>query len=117
MPQGVNRTVTYHEPITDDVLMGEPAPMVGDKVGVDELLSAVGTFDPATEAPDDLKKIKGVGPEMERTLNEIGIFTYAQVARMTEREYDLLDSITGRFPGRAQRDDWAGQAKLLNDKK
>ena len=117
MPSNVNRTVTYHEPITDDVLMGEPKPTVGDKVGVDELLSAVGTFDSTTQTPDDLKKIKGVGPEMERTLNEIGIFTYAQVARMTEREYDLLDSITGRFPGRAQRDDWAGQAKLLNDKK
>ena len=80
-------------------------------------MSSIGTFDAATETPDDLKKIKGVGPEMERTLNEIGIFTYAQVARMTEKEYDLLDSITGRFPGRAQRDDWAGQAKLLNDKK
>lgn len=80
------------------------------------MLGSIGTFDAATETPDDLKKIKGVGPEMERTLNEIGIFTYAQVARMTEKEYGLLDSITGRFPGRAQRDDWAGQAKLLNDK-
>ena len=117
MPQGVNRVVSYDEPITDDVLMGEAKPTVGDKVGVSELLSSIGTFDAATETPDDLKKIKGVGPEMERTLNEIGIFTYAQVARMTEKEYDLLDSITGRFPGRAQRDDWAGQAKLLNDKK
>ncbi|WP_419776371.1 hypothetical protein [Maribacter flavus] len=54
---------------------------------------------------------------MEATLNEIGIYTFAQVARMTEREYDLLDSITGSFPGRAQRDDWAGQAKILNNKK
>ncbi|MCK0160747.1 NrfD/PsrC family molybdoenzyme membrane anchor subunit [Allomuricauda sp. F6463D] len=117
MPQGVNRVVSKDEIITDDVLMGEVKPTVGDKVGVSELLSAVGSFDSVTETPDDLKKIKGVGPEMERTLNEIGIYTYAQVARMTEKEYDLLDSITGTFPGRAQRDDWAGQAKLLNDKK
>jgi molybdopterin-containing oxidoreductase family membrane subunit len=117
MPTNVNKVVSYGEPITDDVLMGEAKPTVGDKVGVSELLGSIGTFDAATETPDDLKKIKGVGPEMERTLNEIGIFTYAQVARMTEKEYDLLDSITGRFPGRAQRDDWAGQAKLLNDKK
>ena len=52
---------------------------------------------------------------MEKALNDIGIFTYAQVSRMTETEYDLLDGITGSFPGRAQRDDWAGQAKeLLN---
>ena len=105
------------EPITDDVLMGEVKPAVGDKVGVNELLGALGTFDPSKESPDDLKKIKGVGPEMERILNDIGIFTFAQVGRMTEREYDLLDSITGKFPGRAKRDDWAGQARLLNNKK
>ena len=52
---------------------------------------------------------------MEKTLNQIGIFTFAQVSRMTEKEYNLLDSITGSFPGRAQRDDWAGQAKKLNN--
>ena len=32
---------------------------------------------------------------------------------MTKKEYDLLDSLTGKFPGRAERDDWAGQAKKL----
>ena len=53
---------------------------------------------------------------MEEKLNQIGIYTFAQVSRMTQREYDLLDSITGSFPGRAQRDDWAGQAKLLSEK-
>ena len=51
---------------------------------------------------------------MEQTLNEIGIFKFAQVSKMTGKEYDLLDSLTGAFPGRAQRDDWAGQAKKLN---
>ena len=110
--------VEVKESVTDDVLMGEVVPSVGDKVGVSDLLSAVGTFDPATQEADDLKKVKGIGPQMEATLNEIGIYTFAQVARMTESEYDLLDSITGSFPGRAQRDDWAGQASiLLNNKR
>ena len=81
------------------------------------MLSSIGTFDSTKETADDLKKVKGIGPQMEATLNEIGIFTFAQVARMTAKEYDLLDSITGSFPGRAQRDDWAGQAKVLNNKK
>ena len=67
--------------------------------------------------PDDLKKVKGIGPQMEKALNQIGIYTFAQVSRITQREYDLLDSITGSFPGRAQRDDWAGQAKQLNENK
>ena len=82
-----------------------------------DLLKTLGTFDPATQKPDDLKKVKGIGPQMEKALNQIGIYTFAQVSRMTQREYDLLDSITGSFPGRAQRDDWAGQAKQLNENK
>ena len=83
---------------------------------VSNLLDSIGTFDASTETADDLKKVKGIGPKMEKTLNQIGIFTFAQVGRMTETEYKLLDSITKSFPGRAQRDDWAGQAKKLNNK-
>lgn len=88
-----------------------------DPAQVSSLLDAIGTFDADKDTADDLKKVKGIGPQMEETLNQIGIFTFAQVSKMTEKEYDLLDSITGSFPGRAQRDDWAGQAKKLNDKK
>ena len=65
---------------------------------------------------DDLKLISGVGPKLEATLNEIGIFSFEQVSKMTKAEYDLLDSITGSFPGRAERDDWAAQAKELMNK-
>jgi molybdopterin-containing oxidoreductase family membrane subunit len=83
---------------------------------VSSLLKTIGTFDATKEKADDLKKVRGIGPKMEKTLNQIGIFTFAQVSRMTEKEYNLLDSITGSFPGRAQRDDWAGQAKKLNNK-
>jgi molybdopterin-containing oxidoreductase family membrane subunit len=84
-----------------------------DKRG--SLLKAIGAFDSKTQKADDLKRIKGVGPQMEQTLNEIGIFTFIQVSRMTGREYDLLDALTESFPGRALRDDWAGQAKKLMD--
>ena len=81
-----------------------------------ELLASIGTFDAATQTADDLKKVKGIGPKMEQTLNQIGIFTFAQVSKMTKKEYDMLDSLTNAFPGRAQRDDWAGQAQKLNNK-
>ena len=79
-----------------------------------DLLAALGSFDPNTDTPDDLKKIKGIGPQMEKTLNQIGIYTFDQVGKMTEREYTLLDELTGSFPGRALRDDWAGQARNFN---
>ena len=79
----------------------------------DSLLKSIGVFDKSSQTADDLKKISGVGPKMEEVLNSIGIYTFLQVSKMTKKEYDLLDSITGSFPGRAERDDWAGQAKKL----
>ena len=80
---------------------------------VSDLLGSIGAFDAATQKADDLKKISGIGPKMEEVLHSIGIFTFLQVSKMTKREYDLLDSITESFPGRAERDDWSGQAKKL----
>ncbi|NQY06676.1 MAG: polysulfide reductase NrfD [Flavobacteriaceae bacterium] len=91
----------------------EEIDMEANKENLSALLGTIGTFDSVTQQADDLKKINGIGPVMEKTLNQIGIYTFAQVSKMTENEYNLLDSITGSFPGRAQRDDWAGQAKKL----
>ncbi|RZN84752.1 MAG: molybdopterin oxidoreductase [Winogradskyella sp.] len=91
------------------------ASSVNDDAKVNDLLGSIGAFDSATGTADDLKKVNGIGPKMEEVLNSIGIYTFLQVSKMTKKEYDLLDSITGSFPGRAERDDWAGQAKnLLN---
>jgi len=82
---------------------------------LNSLLGSIGSFDPATQQADDLKKISGVGPVMEQKLNQLGIFTFDQVSKMTATEYNLLDSIIKEFPGRAQRDDWAGQASKLKN--
>lgn len=82
---------------------------------INSLLSSIGTFDAATQTADDLKLISGVGPVMEQKLHQLGIYTFEQVSRMTDKEYDLLDSIIDEFPGRAKRDDWAGQAAKLKN--
>ena len=76
-----------------------------------ELFNVIG--ESSEDKKDDLKKINGLGPVMETKLNEIGIYSYAQLAKMTSVEYNLLDEITGTMPGRAEKDDWAGQAKEL----
>jgi len=39
---------------------------------------------------DDLKMIKGVGPAIEKTLNEMGIFRFRQIADMSEYEIDRV---------------------------
>ena len=96
-----------------EVKKSKPSVGAGQEAKTNTLLESLGGFDINTQQPDDLKKVKGIGPVMEKTLNQIGIYSFNQVSKMTKNEYDLLDAITGSFPGRAQRDDWAGQANKL----
>ncbi len=72
--------------------------------------------EPLAEQNDDLKKITGVGPKLERVLNKQGISTYAQIANMSAKEMAKIGENLG-FPGRIERDDWAGQAKALIEAK
>ncbi|MFD2827850.1 NrfD/PsrC family molybdoenzyme membrane anchor subunit [Leeuwenhoekiella polynyae] len=105
-----NAADTYHQStVHADALVDTEA----KKSEIDLMLAKIGTYDPATQTADDLKKISGVGPVLEQKLHQLGIYTYDQVSKMTKTEYDLLDEIIDAFPGRAERDDWAGQAQNL----
>ncbi len=63
-------------------------------------------------AVDDLKLISGVGPRIEKTLHELGIYTYAQVAAWKKAEREWVDGYLS-FHGRIEREDWVKQAKAL----
>ena len=63
-------------------------------------------------AVDDLKLISGVGPKIEATLHELGIFTYVQVASWKKAEREWVDGYLS-FHGRIEREDWVKQAKAL----
>lgn len=65
------------------------------------------------DAPDDLKAISGIGPKLEKVLNGLGIWTYAQIAVLGGDEVAWLDEHLG-FAGRIGRDDWIGQAGRLS---
>ena len=75
---------------------GEPPEQLGEPVG----------------APDDLKKISGIGPGIERTLNGLGIYHYRQIAAFSPENVLWVDRRL-RFRGRIDREDWVGQAKAL----
>ncbi len=62
---------------------------------------------------DNLKKIKGVGPAIEKTLNELGIFRFEQIADMSEYEIDRVAQRLKGFHSRIYREDWIGQAREL----
>ena len=71
---------------------------------------------PIFQAPsykDDLKKINGIGPVMERTLNALGVTTFKQVAEFTQEDIDKVSQAIGAFPGRIERDDWVGKARKI----
>ena len=64
--------------------------------------------------PDDLKLIVGVGPVLERMLYQLGVTTYRQIARWSERDIDEYDAKLAEFPGRIRRDGWVTQARALH---
>lgn len=69
---------------------------------------------PPAEA-DDLKLIRGVGPRLEKLLNEAGVYQFAQIAGFTDSDFAWLDTQLSTFKGRALRDKWREQAaELLN---
>ncbi|HEY8595737.1 MAG TPA: 30S ribosomal protein S2 [Devosiaceae bacterium] len=66
---------------------------------------------PAGEA-DDLKKIGGVGPVLEKKLNALGVTTFAQIAGLSGEDIARVDEALS-LKGRIERDDWIGQATEL----
>jgi peptide/nickel transport system ATP-binding protein len=64
------------------------------------------------EAPDDLKRISGIGPRIEALLNGLGIYKYEQIAAWEKAECDWIDGYLN-FRGRIERDDWVRQAAAL----
>jgi predicted flap endonuclease-1-like 5' DNA nuclease len=63
--------------------------------------------------PDDLQRLKGVGPKLAAQLNAAGITRYEQLARLTSNEVAMLDERMGAFNGRIARDRLVEQACYL----
>jgi predicted flap endonuclease-1-like 5' DNA nuclease len=59
---------------------------------------------------DDLTKIKGIGPFIEKRLNMIGIYTFQQLADLSPDMIDRVGAAIEFFPHRIIRDNWVGQA-------
>jgi predicted flap endonuclease-1-like 5' DNA nuclease len=62
---------------------------------------------------DDLKKIKGVGPKLEKLVNAMGFYHFDQIANWTAEEVAWVDENLEGFKGRVTRDGWVEQARLL----
>lgn len=82
------------------------------------VLVAAGATRPgaASRKPDDLKRISGVGPKLERLLHKNGVTTFEQLARLGPEEIGALDDQLG-FKGRITRENWQQQARRLAEEK
>src|SRR4029453_2706753 len=67
----------------------------------------------AGEPPDELMKLKGVGPKLAEMLNQRGITTFAQIAKLSPGQVEALDESLGAFRGRLTRDRVIEQADYL----
>jgi predicted flap endonuclease-1-like 5' DNA nuclease len=69
-------------------------------------------FASALGQPDDLKKIRGIGPQNERRLHALGIWHFSQIAAWSEDNVKWVGSYLA-FAGRIDREKWIAQARDL----
>jgi predicted flap endonuclease-1-like 5' DNA nuclease len=67
----------------------------------------------ASGPPDDLQRLKGVGPKFAAMLNELGIIRFDQLGSLSDADIEWLDSKLGPFAGRLRRDQIPLQAEYL----
>ena len=67
----------------------------------------------ASGPPDDLIKLKGVGPKLAEILNQRGIRRFDQIANLSPGQVEALDDSLGAFRGRFGRDRIVEQADYL----
>jgi NADH-quinone oxidoreductase subunit E len=117
VPNNAGKPITKRKPVKKD---GQPVPdSKGSAVAARRRTSSavpqvLYTDGPTDGQPDDLKKIKGIGPVFERELNEKGVYYYRQIGAWKAADIKAVESeALSRFPGRIKRDEWVKQAKLL----
>ncbi len=62
---------------------------------------------------DDLKLIWGVGPEIEKLLNQHGTRSFEQIANWTGKDVSWFEGLLPAFKGRPESEKWVEQCKKL----
>ncbi|MBS1977159.1 MAG: hypothetical protein JST46_07290 [Bacteroidetes bacterium] len=76
--------------------------------------SAKSRFTPSSwQTKDDLTRISGIGPVIQRKLNKLGFFTFQQISELDAAQIERISKGIKFFPRRIGRDNWIGQAIAL----
>lgn len=120
-------TLTDSAPTRPHMASSETSSRIGEGKGLgDEAAAAAadvtgsiigaqvhGQLPGASGPPDDLVKLKGIGPKLAALLNGRGIHRFDQIAKLTPAQVDDLDETLGAFRGRLARDHVVDQADYL----
>lgn len=117
------------EPLTEQ-LQNREAEIAGLRVRVTELelmmrevkeptvkVSQASSMTASQKERDDLKKIFGIGPVLEKLLNSHGIYWFYQIAKWSVEDVQRYDTLLEDFRGRIVRDDWITGAQQEQRKK
>ena len=78
---------------------------------IESLLLKIGQA--SDENADDLKRLSGVGSALEKKLNQLGVYKYQQISKMSDKEFNILDRLIDAFP-KSKSKFWSGEANILN---
>ncbi len=65
---------------------------------------------------NNLTMIDGLGLWVEERLNELDIYTFEQISKMTHDDIETITEVMEITPGRIEKDNWVGQARELAKK-
>ena len=91
----------------------EAARATGDVAGQILGANVSGQLPTAQGEPDDLQKLKGVGPKLAAMLNAMGLTRFEQIASLSPGQVESIDAELGAFRGRLTRDRIVEQAHYL----
>ena len=69
--------------------------------------------DQAIREVDDLTRIVGIGKVFQRALNDLGVYSFRQLANFGPSDIARVNLALKENKGRMEQDDWIGQAKEL----
>ncbi|MCB0640260.1 MAG: hypothetical protein KDC44_01410 [Phaeodactylibacter sp.] len=116
IPEAVPSSTPEIDPVLDLSIDPNIHPPLNEVDQAQQIVEeAIGNRIPRATAADkdDLKLIDGIGPFIEKKLNQIGLYTYEQIASLDDSLVDFVTTAIEFFPGRIERDDWVGQAARL----
>ncbi len=90
---------------------------MNDQAGQEPAEDKVNGHGPEEQDVDDLTEIVGIGKVFQQTLNDLGIFSFRQIASFGPADVARINMELKEFRGRMEQDDWIGQARELHFKK